>query len=261
MLEILGVALFAAAGGLLYRVLFEKTIVYEYQRGLLYRNGKFVKVLPPGAYRHRRTSTHIAPVDVRSGNVTVSGQEVLTEDNVGLKVSLSITYRITDPEKAMHSQQSFMQSLYTSAQIALRDAVGAVKVDDLLATRGALGRTLMDKVVPQAELYGVALEALEIKDVMFPGELKKIFAEVVRAKKEGQANLERARGESAALRNLANAARLLENNPALMNLRVLQALSGTNSTVVLGNAPGLVPMPASPAQGKAPAADAGVDAG
>src|SRR6185437_7216615 len=97
----------------------------------------------------------------------------------------------------------------------------------------------------EAAKVGINVLTVEVKDVMFPAELKRAFAEVLKAKQEGQAALERARGESAALRNLANAARVLEGNPALMNLRLMQSLSSAQSagsTLVLGVPGGFVPL-------------------
>ena len=111
--------------------------------------------------------------------------------------------------------------------------------------QSATQQTLREDLTPAAAELGVTLHSAEVKDVMFPGDLKRIFAEVVRAQKEGQAALERARGETAALRNLANAAKMLEDNPALFNLRVLQSVSGgaQGSTVVVGVPQGVVPVP------------------
>ena len=97
---------------------------------------------------------------------------------------------------------------------------------------------------PEAAKIGINVLAVEVKDVMFPADLKRAFADVLKAKQEGQAALERARGESASLRNLANAARVLEGNPALMNLRLMQSLSAAQNagnTLVLG-LPGFVPL-------------------
>ena len=98
---------------------------------------------------------------------------------------------------------------------------------------------------PDAVKIGITVHAVEVKDVMLPADLKRAFGDVLKAKQEGQAALERARGESASLRNLANAARVLEGNPALMNLRVLQSLSAAQSagnTLVLGVPAGFVPL-------------------
>ena len=123
--------------------------------------------------------------------------------------------------------------------------MGGVAVEALLNQRLEIGAQLLARVQPQAAKIGVAVHSVEVKDVMFPAELKRAFAEVLKCKQEGQAALERARGESAALRNLANAARLLEGNPALMNLRLMQSLSAAQSagnTLVLGIPGGFVPL-------------------
>ena len=106
------------------------------------------------------------------------------------------------------------------------------------------GAQLLARVQPEAGKIGINILAVEVKDVMFPADLKRAFSEVLKAKQEGQAALERARGESAALRNLANAARVLEGNPALMNLRLMQSLLAAQNaghTLVLGM-PGFVPL-------------------
>ena len=111
---------------------------------------------------------------------------------------------------------------------------------------------LLARVQPDAKI-GLIVHAVEVKDVMLPTELKRAVGDVLKAKQEGQAALERARGESASLRNLANAARVLEGNPALMNLRVLQSLASAQNagnTLVLGMPAGFVPLK----NGKAPSA-------
>lgn len=98
-----------------------------------------------------------------------------------------------------------------------------------------MSQQLRERAMPNVEALGLQLLSATIKDITFPGELKRVFAQVVKAQKDGLAALEKARGESAALRNLANAAKLLENNPALLQLRLLQAVSeSAGNTVVLG---------------------------
>jgi hypothetical protein len=104
-----------------------------------------------------------------------------------------------------------------------------------LAQRQSIGARLHDIVSAKALSFGVKLLGVEIRDIMFPGELKKIFTQVVRARQEGLAALEKARGETAALRNLANAAQLVDRNPSLMQLRLLQVIGQqSGNTVVLG---------------------------
>jgi regulator of protease activity HflC (stomatin/prohibitin superfamily) len=220
-------------------------IVSEGFAGLLYRQGKFVEVV--GAGRHIRWGRHYtrATVDLRKTSLLVAGQEVLTADNVGLKLSVLLTYQITDPAKAEHETQDWHSDIYNAAQLALRAVVGGVAVEALLNQRLEIGAQLLASVQREATRIGINVLTVEVKDVMFPAELKRAFGEVLKAKQEGQAALERARGESAALRNLANAARLLDGNPALMNLRMLQSLASAQNagnTLVVGLPGGFVPL-------------------
>src|SRR6266478_1855093 len=212
-------------------------LVPEGYAGLLYHKGKFVEVL--GAGRHIRWGRHFTldAQDLRKASLPVAGQEVITADNVGLKASLLVTYHVTDPAKAAHETQNWQGDLYNAAQVALRAVVGGVAVETLLNQRLEIGGQLLARIQPEAAKIGINVFAVEVKDVMLPAELKRAFADVLKAKQEGQAALERARGESASLRNLANAAHVLEGNPALMNLRVLQSLTtvqNAGNTLVLG---------------------------
>jgi regulator of protease activity HflC (stomatin/prohibitin superfamily) len=220
-------------------------LVPEGYAGLLYRKGKFAQVLSAG--RHIRWGRHftIGMHDIRKASLLVAGQEVLTADNVGLKLSLLVTYQMTDPVKAAHETQNWHGDLYNAAQLALRAVLNAVAVEALLNQRLEIGAQLLARVQPEAAKIGVNVLAVEVKDVMFPADLKRAFADVLKAKQEGQAALERARGESAALRNLANAARVLEGNPALMNLRLMHSLTAAQNagnTLVLGMPGGFVPL-------------------
>jgi regulator of protease activity HflC (stomatin/prohibitin superfamily) len=220
-------------------------LVPEGYAGLLYHKGKFAQVL--GAGRHIRWGRHFTldAQDLRKAAMLVAGQEVLTADNVGLKLSLLLTYQVADPAKAAHETQNWQGDLYNAAQLALRAVVGAVAVEALLSQRLEIGAHLLARVQPEGARIGINVLAVEVKDVMFPADLKRAFADVLKAKQEGQAALERARGESASLRNLANAARVLEDNPALLNLRLMQSLTAAQSggnTLVLGVPGGFVPL-------------------
>jgi regulator of protease activity HflC (stomatin/prohibitin superfamily) len=220
-------------------------LVPEGYAGLLYHEGRFVATL--GAGRHIRWGRHytIDAQDLRKTALLVAGQEVLTADNVGLKLSLLVTYQVADPVKAAHETQNWRGDVYNFAQLALRGVVGGVAVEALLGQRLDFGAQLLTRVQPEAAKIGINVLAVEVKDAMFPADLKRAFSDVLKAKQEGQAALERARGESASLRNLANAARVLEGNPALMNLRLMQSLTAAQNagnTLVLGVPGGFVPL-------------------
>jgi regulator of protease activity HflC (stomatin/prohibitin superfamily) len=127
--------------------------------------------------------------------------------------------------------------------MALREIVGKEKIDVLIENRAGIGGKLMELTSGKAAEMGLKLISADVKDMMFPGEMKKAFAQVVKAQKEGQAALERARGETAALRSLANAARTMDDNPNLLQLRALQALADSSgNTLVLGLPNNTVPV-------------------
>jgi len=235
-------------------------VVREFECGLLYRHGKFQVRLEAGRHVRWGFGYALTKVDLRKHTFPVAGQEVLSGDNVGLKVSVAVTVQVADPLKAMHEVQDWRGHLYSTVQIALRALVAAQPVEALLVQRLDVGKQLLAAVQPEAGKIGIAIQATEVKDVMFPGDLKKAFAEVLKAKQEGQAALERARGESAALRNLANAARLLESNPALQNLRLIQSISAAGNTLVMGLPTGFVPLNAGKAGTNGPDAK-GIETG
>jgi regulator of protease activity HflC (stomatin/prohibitin superfamily) len=220
-------------------------IVPEGYAGLLYHNGKFAEQLAPG--RHVRWGRNITldAQDTRKTFLAVAGQEVLTADNIAAKLSLLVTYQVADPVKAAHETQNWQGDIYNAAQLAIRGVVSGIAAEALLTQRLDIAPLLLARVQPGSAKIGITVHAVEVKDVMLPGDLKRAFGDVLKAKQEGQAALERARGESASLRNLANAARVLEGNPALMNLRVLQSLAAAQNagnTLVLGMPAGFVPL-------------------
>ncbi len=215
-------------------VSFRPIDILQHQRALRYRNGKFDRVLGSGRHWASRYFHHLQRVDMRLQFVTIAGQEVLSADNISLKISLAASYRIEDPYRSYNETANFQEALYLALQLQLRELVAALPIDDLLVKRREIGEALLAGAKPKAAEFGLALVSADIKDIMFPGELKNVFAQVVNARNEGLALLERARGESAALRNLANTARLLENNPALLQLRLLQTLHrGSNNSIIL----------------------------
>jgi regulator of protease activity HflC (stomatin/prohibitin superfamily) len=239
------IVLVAAIAALLYaRGTFTRVTIFEFERGLRYDKGKFAGVLEPGRYWISRFSTSIRRVDIRPKVISIPGQEIITVDGVSLKASLAVTYEIADPEVAVNSVESFELALYSTLQVSLRKIIGEAKIDDVLERRDQVSDRLMELSALPVEAFGLKLIACNVRDIMFPGQLKKMFAQVVQAQKEGLAALERARGETAALRSLANAARMIEDKPALMQLRLLQEVgSQGGNTIVLGFPQSSEPLP------------------
>jgi regulator of protease activity HflC (stomatin/prohibitin superfamily) len=221
-----------------------RVTVLEYEKGLKYAKGKFVSVLEPGQYGYLPFFTTIQKIDIRPRFASIAGQEVLSADGVTIKVSLAANFEISDPYVAINKVQSYQQALYLELQLGLREIIGSEDIDSVLSGRGALSKKLTELTEPKAASLGLKLISVDLKDIMFPGKLKEVFAQVVSARKEGLAALEKARGESAALRNLANAAKILEGNPNLMQLRLLKALGeSSGNTLILGMPSASVPVP------------------
>ena len=218
--------------------------VIEYEKGLKYVSGRFRSVLEPGPYWYMPYFTTIKKLDLRPRFVSITGQEVLSSDGVTLKVSLAANFEIVDPDVAVNQVQDFENALYLELQLALREIVGTAEIDAVLSGRDELSKKLMEMTEPAITALGLHLISVDLKDIMFPGKLKEIFAQVVSAKQEGLAALERARGETAALRKLANAAKMLDDNPSLMQLRLLQSLGeSSGNTLVLGVPSETIPIP------------------
>jgi regulator of protease activity HflC (stomatin/prohibitin superfamily) len=194
-----------------------RTIVFEYERGLKFTSGRFKGVLGPGLYWHWG-ATQIQKVDVRPS-----------------RVSVVATFQVKDPERAVLGSDNYHVAIHSELQLALRAIASGLPIDDLLRRRVELPAQLKAIAGPRLEPVGVELLDASLRDLTFPGELKKIFTQVVKARQEGLAALEKARGETAALRNLANAASLVERSPSLMQLRALQVLGQQpGNTLVLG---------------------------
>ncbi len=226
--------------------LLTRVVIFEHERGVVYKQGKFHRVLQPGSYWLYARVEKLQKVDIRARFITIPGQDVLSSDNISVKVSVAINFRVDDPFKALNSSFNYSESLYSILQLELRGLFGSTPIDELLVNRKHIGDALFEKSKDKAAELGLVLLSADIKDIMLPGDLKNIFAKIINARNEGLAALERARGESAALRNLANTAKLLENNPALLQLRILHALeSKSGNTIILSTSPemsGLLPV-------------------
>lgn len=205
----------------------QSRIVAEYERGVRYRKGHLVGQVGPGRYWLRPRLDELTLVDVRRRQTVIAGQEVLTADRVPIKISLLAELTVTDALKAVTTVDRYEDALYGRIQLALREAVAGLDLDAALAERGELGEAVANLVREGALDFGIELHSVHIRDFMMAGGLRSAYTEVIEAKQHGLAALERARGESAAVRNLANSAQLMERHPGIMQLRLLQAVESS----------------------------------
>ncbi|WP_205474407.1 SPFH domain-containing protein [Nocardioides sp. SYSU D00038] len=194
------------------------------ERAVEYVDGACTRVLGPG--RHRRPSrARYESVTVLERLTTTAPQEVLTSDGVAVKVTAALRWRVSDPRAYLEGALDPASTLQLAVQLALRDALVDVAADDVVRTaRRELGAALAEAARGAADALGIEVLDVVVKDVVLPADLRAAYAEQVTARARGAAQLEAARAETAALRSLANAARMLDESPALARLRLVQAL-------------------------------------
>jgi regulator of protease activity HflC (stomatin/prohibitin superfamily) len=210
-----------------------RIVVREWERVLVYRDGAFVEQLEPG--RHRRPlwrRTRVVVV-VRPRQLLVPTQEVLTGDGLPVKISVTAALAVVGPQLWHEAVERPEDFLYTALQVALRDAVAVRTLDEVLADRSTIGADLTAAVAGRCAAVGASVTDVALRDVVVPAELRRAAAEVVTARTQGLAALERARSEVAATRALANAAKMVADSPGLLQLRTLQAVEAGRATVVL----------------------------
>ncbi len=212
-----------------------KIYVQNTERAVVLRSGAQPVILPPGTHRIKKSGEQVTMIDLRPTLVRIAGQETLTADGVSVRCGATVTYKIIDPLGWTNASRdnSGEELLYLDAQLAMRDLIAAADATALLSTRSELSKAFAEQMAPAEQAYGITVVNAQIRDISFPGDLRIKFAQVALAKQESAAGLERARGEQATLRSLANAARQLESNPQLHQLRALIALERGGGQLVI----------------------------
>src|SRR5690349_540196 len=171
-----------------------KMTVEAYEKGLRFRDGRFVELLEPGRYSVRRlfVKERIEKVDMRQRALMLQGQEMMTLDKVTLRLTSVVTLRVKDPVAATLKVDNYASQVYSDVQLALRDHVGALELDALLAAKSRLGERILEEVKLVADGYGVEVLNVGLRDIVLPGEMKAILNQVMEARKKAEAsNIER----------------------------------------------------------------------
>ncbi len=204
---------------------------FEGQAVVLCRDGLPQKSLLEGRYRAwngSRWSLKAVPLSLQS--LDVAPQDLLSRDQVPVRVKAAVSVRVVDPLRVL-GQPDWTNQIYTAVQLAMREVVTGRELDGLLAERESLGTELRDRAKALLPPLGISLEVVAIKDVILPGEIKELLNRVTLARKEAEALAIKRREETAQTRQLANTARLLENNPVLLRLKELEALGEIASRI------------------------------
>ena len=200
--------------------------VPEHGAGILWVDGRVERLLAAGSYAFWKFGRNVSVelVDLRLQALEVTGQEILTRDKVSLRLNLSATWRFTDVLKAYKELAKPADHLYRELQFGLRAAVGTRSLDELLENKTVIDEVVTAQVKSKLADYGLQLDGVGVKDIVLPGEMKAILAQVVEAGKSAEANVIRRREETAATRSLLNTAKVMEDNPVALRLKEFETL-------------------------------------
>ena len=200
-------------------------ILPEYERGVLFRLGRFAGVRGPGLFFIIPGVDKLARVSLRTVAFDVPPQDVITHDNVTVKVSAVIYFRVMEPEKAIIEVENFLYATSQLSQTTLRSVLGQVELDELLANREKINRQLQEILDRHTGPWGVKVANVEVKNIDLPQEMQRAIAKQAEAERERRAKVIHAEGELQASEKLAQAAQVLATEPMSLQLRYLQALT------------------------------------
>jgi regulator of protease activity HflC (stomatin/prohibitin superfamily) len=211
-------------------------VVQQYERGVIFVLGRLIGAKGPGLFLVPPFISHMMKVDLRIVTLTVPPQEVITRDNVTIKVTAVVYFYVVDPIAAVVNVVNFNQATSQIGQTTLRNVLGQSELDELLAERNKINRDLQAIIDEQTERWGVKVTAVEIKDVELPATMQRAMAKQAEAEREKRAKVIHAQGELLASTQLAQAAEVIGSQPAALQLRYLQTLTEIavekNSTII-----------------------------
>jgi regulator of protease activity HflC (stomatin/prohibitin superfamily) len=198
--------------------------IESFERGLLYFNGKFEKILEAGEYYFWKgnVSVSVTKADMRQIQMEISGQEILTKDKAAIRLTFFVQYQIIDLFVAIEKNKDYEKQLYTAMQFALREYIGNLTLDEVLAKRESITAFVKEASQDRIKELGLTLKDCGVRDIILPGEMKEILNQVLIAEKKAQSNIIMRREETASTRSLLNTAKLMEENAVLMKLKEME---------------------------------------
>ena len=211
-------------------------ILREYERGVIFRLGRLIGAKGPGIIFLIPIVDRMVKVSLRTVVMDVPPQDVITKDNVSIKVNAVVYFRVIDPEKAIVAVENFLFATSQLSQTTLRSVLGQSELDELLAEREKINRKLQTIIDSQAEPWGIKVSNVEVKHVDLPAEMQRAIAKQAEAERERRAKVIHAEGEFQAAQKLSDAATIIAGQPMAMQLRFLGTLAEIatekNSTIV-----------------------------
>jgi len=203
--------------------------INQYERGVKFLFGKFQKVMPPGWRLVFPVIQRMIKVDIRIKTVDVPFQEAITRDNITTKINAVIFYKVSDSSKAILEVENFKFAVSQLAQTTMRNIVGELELDELLANRETAATKIKEIVDNATDPWGIKVESVELKDVILPEDMQRVMAKQAEAERERRAVVIKSRGEVEASDNLATAAKKLHEQSGALHLRTLNTLNDLSS--------------------------------
>jgi regulator of protease activity HflC (stomatin/prohibitin superfamily) len=221
---------------LLFLLFSSVRVVQEYERGVIFRLGRFVGAKGPGLFFIVPFIDRMIKVDLRTVTLDVPAQEGISRDNVTLKVNAVVYFRVLDPGKAIIQVEDYRRATWLIAQTTLRNVIGQSELDEILANREKVNQELQRIIDEQTEPWGIKVSVVEVKDVELPQTMQRAMAKQAEAEREKRAKIIHAEGEFEASKQLAEAAEVIGSQAATLQLRYLQTLTEIavekNSTII-----------------------------
>lgn len=210
-------------------------IIDQYERGVVLTLGSFTGVLNPGLKIVIPVIQRVIRVDMRITTLDIPQQEVITKDNVPVGINGVVYFQVVSPDNAVLKIQNFAYAVTQYAQTALRDVVGGVELDNLLAEREKIAQQIKDLVDKETDQWGIDVISIKMQDITLPPDMKRVMAKQAEAERERRATIIRSQGELSASENLNKAMQMMESSGAI-SLRTLQTIEATtanpSSTVI-----------------------------
>jgi len=203
--------------------------VNQYERGIVFTMGKYSRMWDPGWHLLIPVFQKLAKVDVRVKAVDVPDQEAITKDNIPVRINAVIYYRVNDAAKSVIEVEDFFNAVSQLAQTTMRNAVGEVQLNELLANKQQVSENIKKVVDRVSDAWGIDVQSVELKDIVLPDNLKRTIAKVAEAEREKQAVIINSEGEVGAAANIAKAAEMLASVPGALHLRTLQSINDLSS--------------------------------
>jgi regulator of protease activity HflC (stomatin/prohibitin superfamily) len=211
-------------------------VVQEYERGVIFRLGRLVGPRGPGLFFLLPVLDRMVKIDLRVITLEIPPQEVITRDNVTVRVNAVLYFQVTDPGRAVTRVTDYIRATLQIAQTTLRSVLGQSELDEMLSHREAINQRLQQIIDEQTEPWGIKVNIVEVKDVELPQSMQRAMARQAEAEREKRAKIIHADGEYQASQMLADAAKIIGSEPASIQLRYLQTLTEIaterNSTII-----------------------------